>query len=229
MAVLIHGGFWRQRYDLRLEDKLVEDLAGRGYAVWNLEYRRLRFPRRGGWPEMFLDVAEGIDHLAQLDEASLDLDRVYAIGHSAGGHLALWAAARSGLPDGAPGAGPRVALGGAVGQAAVADLEEASRLRLSGGVTKRLLKGSPDALPERYALASPTARVPLGVPQLLVHGEDDGIVPTDISRHHHERATAAGDDCALELVAGEGHFEHLDPASRCWAVAAAWLEERCAA
>ena len=94
--MLIHGGFWRARYDLRLEDQLVADLAGRGWAAWNLEYRRLGWRSRGGWPATFEDVAAGIDLLGRLDE-SLDLARVIAIGHSAGGHLALWAAARRGL------------------------------------------------------------------------------------------------------------------------------------
>ena len=118
VAVLIHGGYWRAKYDLRLQDPLVPDLAGRGWAVWNLEYRRLGWRSRGGWPATFEDVAAGIDHLGRVD-APLDLARVVAIGHSAGGHLALWAAARRGLPAGAPGAEAAVRAGAAVAQAGV--------------------------------------------------------------------------------------------------------------
>ena len=103
VTVLIHGGFWRARYDLRLEDQLVADLASRGWAAWNLEYRRLGVRSRGGWPMTLDDVAAGIDHLGRLDEP-LDSTRVVAIGHSAGAQLALWASARRGLPSGAPGA-----------------------------------------------------------------------------------------------------------------------------
>jgi acetyl esterase/lipase len=105
VAVLIHGGFWRARYSLRLEDRLAADLAGRGWGVWNLEYRRLGRLSCGGWPATFEDIAAGIDHLGKLEEP-LDPARVVAIGHSAGGQLALWAAARPGLPAGAPGADP---------------------------------------------------------------------------------------------------------------------------
>ena len=163
--MLIHGGFWRARYHLRLEDQLVADLAGRGWAAWNLEYRRLGWRSRGGWPATFEDVAAGIDLLGRLDE-SLDLARVIAIGHSAGGHLALWAAARRGLPAAAPGSDPRIRLAGAVSQAGVVDLREAARLGLSRRAAESLLGGSPIKLPARYDLASPIERLPLGVPQL---------------------------------------------------------------
>ena len=154
MVVLIHGGFWRARYKLRLEDELGRDLAERDWAVWNLEYRRLGWRSRGGWPATFEDVAAGIDHLGTLDEP-LDLARVFAIGHSAGGHLAFWAAARGGLPAGAPGAEPRIRPAGVVAQGGVVDLREALRLHLSGDVVRRLLGGPPGKLPGRYDVASP--------------------------------------------------------------------------
>lgn len=98
-VVLVHGGFWRARYDLSLGRPLAADLVRRGYAVWNLEYRRAG--AGGGWPATFEDIAAGIDHLADLPVGT---SRVVAIGHSAGGHLAAWAAGRAGLPPGAPGA-----------------------------------------------------------------------------------------------------------------------------
>jgi acetyl esterase/lipase len=178
---------------------------------------------RGGWPATFEDVAAGIDQLGRLD-APLDLARVVAIGHSAGGHLALWAAARPGLPAGAPGAEPAVRLAGAVSQAGVADLREAARLDLSRGAARSLLGGPPGRLPRRYDAASPIEQLPLGVPQLLVHGDADDAVPIDIARRYAERAAWAGDPCELVELAGCGHFEHLEPASEAWRAVTGWLE-----
>ena len=225
VAVLIHGGFWRARYNRRLEHPLVGDLAGRGWAVWNLEYRRLGWRSRGGWPQTFDDVAAGIDRLGALDEP-LDLARVVAVGHSAGGHLAFWAAARRGLPAGSPGAEPRVRVAGAVAQAGVLDLREAARLRLSRDVVRTLLGGPPGKVPKRYDAASPIERLPLGVPQLLVHGEADDVVPIAIARRYAERASEAGDPCRLVALADVGHMEHLDPSSAAWRAVTDWLEER---
>jgi acetyl esterase/lipase len=225
VAVLIHGGYWRARYDLRLQDPLVPDLAGRGWAVWNLEYRRLGWRRGGGWPATFEDVAAGIDQLGRLD-APLDLARVVVIGHSAGGHLALWAAARRGLPAGAPGAEPAVRPAAAVAQAGVTDLREAARLHLSSDAAPSLLGGPPGKLPRRYDAASPIERLPLGLPQLLVHGDADDSVPIDLSRRYARRAREAGDPCELVELPGCGHFEHLDPSSHAWGVVTDWLELR---
>ena len=223
MAVLLHGGFWRAQYDLQIMDRLVPDLAGRGWAVWNLEFRRVGFPSRGGWPATFEDVAAGIDHLGRLEEP-LDLSRVVAIGHSAGGHLACWAAARGGLPPEAPGAEPETPLAGAVAQAGVVDLRAAAELGLSDGAAESLLGGSPAEWPERYNLASPFERLPLGVPQLLVHGDADDIVPIAISRRYAEQAAMEGDDCRLVELNGVGHFEHLDPRTKAWRAVSEWLQ-----
>ena len=223
VAVLIHGGFWRARYRLRLEDRLVADLAGRGWAVWNLEYRRLGWRSRGGWPATFEDVAVGIDHLGRLDEP-LDLARVTTIGHSAGGHLAVWGAARRGLPPAAPGAEPRIRPAGAVAQAGVLDLREAHRLGLSKGVVRVLLGGPPGKVPQRYDSASPIERLPIGVPQLLVHGEADEVVPVSIGRGYAERADEDGVRCDLVTLPGVGHMEHLDPGSVAWTPVLRWLE-----
>ncbi|HEX2045653.1 MAG TPA: alpha/beta fold hydrolase [Gaiellaceae bacterium] len=212
VAVLLHGGFWRRRYDRTLMEPLCRDLAAGGWAAWNLEYRRLGILAGGGWPETFEDVAAGIDHLERLP--ALDLDRVVAVGHSAGGQLALWAAARE-----------RAAVGvtHAVSQAGVVDVREASRLRLSRGAAARLLGGSPGRRPERYAAASPIERLPLGVPQLLVHGEEDAIVPVSMSLRYHDAALAAGDAVELVVLPGTGHYEHLDPGSDAWAAVIDWL------
>jgi acetyl esterase/lipase len=213
VAAVIHGGFWRARYGRELMGALCRDLADRGWAAWNLEYRRLGLFAGGGWPATLDDVAIGIDHLAVV-EAPLDLDRVAAVGHSAGGHLALWAAGRrrAGVP-----------VRAAVGQAAVSDLVEAARRGLGGGAVRRLMGGGPDRRPERYAAASPAALLPLGVPQLLVHGARDDTVPADFSERYVERA---GGEAELALMPEDGHFEHIDPASEAWRVARTWLEAR---
>jgi len=225
VAVVIHGGFWRARYGRKLMRPLCEDLAERGWIAWNVEYRRLGHGSGGGWPTTFEDVAAAIDHLAEIrTDARLDLGRVVAIGHSAGGHLATWAAARPGLPDGAPGADPRVPVTAAVAQAGVVDLKLAWELHLSKGVVGELLGGAPDELPERYALASPAQRVPLGVPVLLTHGGRDDIVPPEVSRAYARAARDAGDD-DVELVEleDEDHFGHIDRGSPLWTAVLQWL------
>ncbi|HEY2869365.1 MAG TPA: alpha/beta hydrolase [Gaiellales bacterium] len=214
VAVVLHGGYWRERYDRSLMDAVCADLAGRGWAAWNLEYRRIS-GGRGGWPATFDDVSAGIDHLAELHAAAtpIDIRRIVLIGHSAGGHLALWAATRD---------RPRVAVTAAVGQAAVSDLARASRLRLSNGAADELMGGPPDRVPERYAAASPIERLPLGVPTLLVHGGRDDTVPVELSRDLHAAAVAAGDECKLVVHERDGHFEHIDPATAAWDTVTRW-------
>jgi acetyl esterase/lipase len=219
VVVVVHGGYWRARYDLSLMTGLCEDLARRGLAAWNLEYRRVG--NGGGWPETFLDVAAGVDALEDID-APLDLSRVGAVGHSAGGHLALWAAARGRLPAGAPGADPRVLPQAVVSQAGVADLRLAADLRPSDEPTRALL-GPPS---DTYALASPRELVPLGVEQLVLHGARDDTVSMEISRSYADAARAAGDSCELRVLPDTGHFEHIDASSDAWREAADWLAER---
>jgi acetyl esterase/lipase len=209
VVVLVHGGCWRQRYDRHLMDALAADLAARGWAAWNIEYRRVGLRAGGGWPETGADVAAAIDHLAELD-APLDLARVAAVGHSAGGHLALWAAGREKA---------RVLLAAVVGQAAVSDLEVASAQGVCGGMVEQLVGGMPQQVPDRYRVASPARRLPLRVPALLVHGDRDDTVPVQMSR---DFAAAAG--CDLAELAGDGHYEHLEPGSRAWATVVEWLE-----
>lgn len=215
VAVVIHGGYWRQRYDRTLMDAVSADLAGRGWAAWNLEYRRIA-GGRGGWPATFDDVSAAIDDLVDLRAAGvpIDLRTVVTIGHSAGGHLALWAATRD---------RPRVLVTAAVGQAAVSDLARASRLGLSGGAADELMGGPPERVPERYAAGSPSERLPLGVPALLVHGGRDDTVPVELSREMHAAAVAAGDTCELAVLERDGHFEHIDPATAAWGTVIRWI------
>jgi dipeptidyl aminopeptidase/acylaminoacyl peptidase len=167
------------------------------------------------------DVAAGLDALAEID-APLDLDRVVAVGHSAGGQLAFWAAARPSLPPDAPGSAPRVHVQAAVSQAGVLDLRLAARLRPSDEPTRALL-GEPEAHVERYELASPRERVPLGIPQLLLHGDLDDVVSMRIAESYVEAAAQAGDPCELLVLPKTGHREHIDAGSDAWRVARDWL------
>lgn len=223
VVALLHGGYWRERFRLDVMHALAADLRATGVAVWNLEYRRVG--GTGGWPATFEDVAAGMDTLVDhAAGAGLDLDRVAVVGHSAGGHLALWLAARGGLPAGAPGAEPRLLPRVAVALAGVCDLHEAARLGLSSSATADLLGGGPGDVPDRYAVASPTARLPLGVPQVLVHGDRDDSVPLAISRRHAAAAVASGDACLLLQLPGVDHFALIDPGSAAWARVRAGLE-----
>jgi acetyl esterase/lipase len=221
VSILIHGGSWHKRYGKIVMRGLAADLLRRGSAVWNIEYRRLG--EGGGWPATFADVAAAIDHLALL-EARLDLDDVTVIGHSAGGHLALWAASRGSLPEGAPGAGPVLQPRRAVGQAPVSDLAGAYRL-WHGGAVQALMGGSPEQLPERYAIGDPIALLPVPVPVLLVHGSDDRTVSIKLSRHYLEVARASDSPVELHEVPGTagGHRAHIDPRGEAWAAVTAWL------
>ena len=224
VVVAIHGGSWETRYGKIVMRGLAGDLARRGWAVWNIEYRRIGGAHGGGgWPESFEDVAAAVDHLARLD-APLDLTRVAALGHSAGGQLALWAAGRYKLPPGAPGADPEVSFAAAISQAGVVDLTTAHGLGPHGPVDA-LIGGSPAAVPERYDHADPIRQVPLDLPVLLVHGTDDQSVSIERSRTYAAAARAAGGSVELIEVAGpEGaHRRHIDPRGPAFAAALGWL------
>jgi acetyl esterase/lipase len=225
VVVLVHGGFWSMPYDKSLMEKLAFDLAHRGYAVWNIEYRRLG-AEGGGWPGEFQDVAAAVDHLTTLAQRgiALDLERVVSVGHSAGGHFALWIAGRHHIAHGQPGASPRVRVRAAVGQAPVPDLVDGEGTSVGGGVVDRLLGGTPAQYPERYAAASPRALLPLGVPQLIVHGDADHIVPLTLSQAYVAAARAVHEHVTLDVLPGVGHFEHIDPTSVAWAPVVPFLD-----
>lgn len=213
VVVIIHGGYWRSTYGAELGEPLARDLAGRGYACWNLEYRRAG--NGGGWPATFDDVAAGIDALGRAAaEHGLDLGSTTALGHSAGGHLAVWAAGRARLPSGAPGAGmPAVPLTAVVSQAGVLDLGEARELRLSDDAVENLLGAPGDA--ERYRLADPMTAIPLDIPVYAVHGTEDTTVPPSQAENYVAAATAAGAAAELVLVPGD-HFDVITPGTEAW-------------
>ena len=217
VALVIHGGYWRARFDLGYFGAACGALAAAGIATWNIEYRRLG-DSGGGWPGTFADVAAAADALRGLAARyPLDLSRVVTLGHSAGGQLALWLAARPRLPEGAALWRPDpLPIRAAIALAGVADLRRAWELRLSDNITETLLAGTPAQVPDRYASASPFELLPLGLPQRLFHGDRDTNVPFEISERYVERARSLGDDARLIPQAGAGHFEPVDPATAEW-------------
>lgn len=206
VVVVIHGGFWRSRYDFSLGRPLAASLAAEGWTAYNVEYRRVG--NGGGWPQTFDDVAAAIDALADLD---VDTSTVVTLGHSAGGHLAVWAAGRPKLA-GSPWAEPRVPVTAAISQAGVLDLAAATAADLGAGAVQQLMGGTVD---ERYAQADPAALIPLAVPVRCIHGTSDDIVPPSQSSDYVARARAAGADAELVAVDGD-HFVVIDPGSMAW-------------
>ncbi len=225
VVVLIHGGSWRKRFGLKVMRAVAAELVGRGYAVWNVEYRRVG-EEGGGWPATFADVAAAIDLLDGLHPA-LDLERVDVLGHSAGGHLALWAMGREKLAAGAPGAiagRARVRLRRAVSLAGVCDLEGAYR-DWHGGAVRALMGGSPKRLPDRYEAADPMHQLPPTIPVLLVHGVEDETVSVRLSRDYARAANATGGEVELVEIDGEAgrHRAFVHPRGAAWAPVLSWL------
>jgi 3-dehydroquinate dehydratase type II len=219
VAVLLHGGFWLDAWTHDLMDGLAIDLVERGWAAWNLEYRRLG--AGGGYPVTLEDAARGIDALASwAADHELDTAHVVVVGHSAGGQLGLWSTARPPMRGHSPGPGPAVRPRCVVSLAGITDLREAHRLMLGAGAVDEFMRRSPTAGPDRYAAASPIAQLPLGVPQIVVHGADDQVVPPDMSAAYAAAAGAAGDEVALIEIAGADHFDLIDPLHEAWRQAA---------
>ncbi|MDP9867132.1 MULTISPECIES: alpha/beta hydrolase [Streptosporangium] len=205
VAVLLHGGYWRSIWGADLMDALCVDLAERGFAAWNLEYRR---PDLHGWAATTEDVARAIALAAGSTPGP-----VVAIGHSAGGQLALRAAADD----------PRITL--AVSLAGVLDLVEGDRRQLSSGAVAAALGGSAAEAPEVYRRSSPMERLPLGVPQLIVQGGGDDLDLVDLGRRYARAAQASGDEVTYLEMSGD-HFDVIDPASPIWRATAGVIADR---
>ena len=218
VAVNIHGGFWRARYDLAHAGHLCAALTKAGMATWNLEYRRVG-DAGGGWPGSFEDVTQGFLFLEELARRfPLDLKRAVILGHSAGGQLALILAGHQQQGPQPAGAGilPGKGVRGAVSLAGVVDLRRAWELKLSNDAVGEFLGGSPDNLGEHYREASPI-EVPMPkLRQRLLHGVADTIVPIELSRRYAARKLAAKEDVKLTELASAGHFDLIDPRSAAW-------------
>jgi acetyl esterase/lipase len=209
VVVVIHGGFWKAQYDAEYGRPLARDLAARGWTAWNLEYRRVGsgVGGGGGVPETLDDVAAGIDALAEVPD--LDLSRVVTVGHSAGGHLATWSAARGRL---ARWADVKVPVTHVISQAGVLDLEAAYQAGLGSGAVRGFVGAEPGAT---YDQVDPTRQIPLDVPLWCVHGRDDTTVPFAQSEQYVARAVAAGGEATLMAFGGD-HFEVIDPDEQAW-------------
>ncbi|MEU2116829.1 alpha/beta hydrolase [Streptomyces sp. NPDC016459] len=236
LVVALHGGAWRAPYDRRHLTPFVDFLARRGFAVANVEYRRgSDIPRQGGaapvagrWPETFDDVAAALDAVPALAAAHLpaaDTGRIVLTGHSAGGQLALWAAARHVLPAGSPWRLPAPPpLRGVVALAPIAHFGRAVELGVCGGAVTELL-GGPSTYEERAAYADPSALLPTGIATTLVQGREDLDVPYPVADAYAEAAAAAGETVGLTLLEDVGHFPLIDPSADACAVVAEELTQ----
>lgn len=213
VVVLLHGGCWSAEYDLDYMGHLADRLAAAGIASWNLEYRGIG-DIGGAWPGTFDDVATGAAHVHTLARTfPLDLQRVVLVGHSAGGHLATWlAAARHVAPSHAQHALAPLPVRGVVTLAGIVDLRDyASGSGSCNKAVQPLLGGSAQTVPERYAAASPSALLPIGVPMRMLIGAKDPIVTGEHNARFAEQARLQGDDVALEVIEGAGHFDLVMP------------------
>ncbi|MEU0577771.1 alpha/beta hydrolase [Streptomyces griseoincarnatus] len=229
VVVVLHGGAWRAPYDRRHVSPFAAFLAHRGFAVASVEYRRGAAGADGGdpvagrWPDTFDDVAAALDALPALIREHLpagDPRRVVLTGHSAGGHLALWAAARHVLPAGSPWRTDAPApLRGVVALAPVADLEVADKLGVCGGAIRELLGGD-DNFAERRPHADPALLLPTGIATTLVQGRADIEVPHAVAESYADAAAKAGEVVGVTLLPDVGHFPLIDPAADACAVVA---------
>jgi acetyl esterase/lipase len=213
VAIVIHGGAWGSSVSLHYTASLSAALTCAGVATWNIEYRRLG--GGGGWPQTFQDVGAAADFLRDLaTRFPLDLSRVVATGHSAGGHLSPWLAARHRLAPGAELYVPNpLPLRGVVPLAGPADLARfmVAVPRFETAV-KQLLGAGTDADVARHMKeGSPAELLPLGVPQIFINGDHDPSVPIEVVQEYASKARAAGDSVQVISVAG-GHFQSVDPA-----------------
>ncbi|MET9507409.1 alpha/beta hydrolase [Streptomyces flavidovirens] len=240
LVVVLHGGAWRAPYDRRHISPFADFLARRGFAVASVEYRRGGEPGgelpqqrgtepvAGRWPETFDDVAAAMDLLPGLVREALpgaDTRRVVVTGHSAGGHLALWAAARHVLAPDSPWHLPAApALRGVVALAPIADFGVACELGVCSEAAVQLLGGK-EHFDERRPYADPAALLPTGIATVLVQGRTDIVVPRAVAEAYTEAAAKAGEPVWLTLLEDVGHFPLIDPAADACAVVAEEIEQ----
>ena len=216
VVVVIHGGCWRAQYNIDHIGAFSDALTKAGVATWAVEYRRVGNPG-GGWPGTFQDIAAAVDHLRNIaSEHPIDLERVVAVGHSAGGHLVLWLGAREKIADTTLRGDDPLSLKGVVSLAGVGDLRRALEEGVCGDMAAQLVGGTPEDVPERYAQVSPIELLPTGVPQHLINGARDPIVPEAFGHAYKAAAERVGDPVELTILPDAGHFELIVPTTNAW-------------
>ena len=215
VVILLHGGCWRAQFGLAPLGQLCTAFTHAGLAVWNLEYRRLG--NGGGWPYTLRDAASGAAFLQSIAvHYALDMARVVAVGHSAGGHLALWLAGRHHLPSDSPlWVAEAMQVHGVVSLAGIPDLAAGVQRQICRGACQELVGGLPDEVPERYQHASPISLLPLGVPQWHLVGVHDPLVPADYVQQYVAVARQH-DEVHLDLLPDAGHFDLVVPTTAAW-------------
>jgi acetyl esterase/lipase len=224
--VFLHGGWWQSAYDLEYAGHLCAALKAAGVATWSVEYRRVG-NTGGGWPATFQDVAAGFDYVATLAKSyPIDLNRVFAMGHSAGGHLAFWLAGRHHIPQNSPiyEPQPKVSLRGLVSLAGAVDLR--LTCDLSGYLTfahdkhevYSLMGGPPAEFEDRYRAGNPGDLLPFSIRQVLIQGSEDDQIPPKLPERWADLARRQGDEVMVTIVPGADHFDIVDPQSKAWPV-----------
>ena len=222
VAIVIHGGCWLAIANLHIMDHFCDELTKAGIATWNLEYRRIDSPG-GGWPGTFNDIGQGVDYIRALAEKyNLDLNRVVVVGHSSGGHLALWAGARHRVAKDSQlySENPLKPVG-VVSLAGPADLRsmvERAKAVCGGDVIHTLLGGSFEEVPDRYRNASPLTLLPNGVKQIVIHGSDDPAVPPELGQAYVEAGKLLGESIGFFIIPKASHFELIAPWTSSWPI-----------
>lgn len=220
-VLMVHGGCWQSDIaDRRIMNWIAQDLRNRGIAVWNIDYRGID-REGGGYPGTFLDAAAAADSVRDhAQRYNLDISRLVATGHSAGGHLALWLAGRGRLPAASPlRAQSAVPISAVVSLGGLPDLEQARSQKQGCGpeVIDRLAGGG-------FSDTSVPRLAPLGIPQTLVNGDSDRIIPTAFASDYAAAMTRAGDRVEVVIVPGQGHVELIAPETPAWAAAVEAIE-----
>ncbi|PJK20694.1 alpha/beta hydrolase family protein [Mycolicibacterium goodii] len=203
LVVLIHGGAWQSKLGADVFDGLARELADRGMAVYNIEYRRVG--SGGGWPTTFRDVANALDYVVEVDKKhpQLTVDDELVVGHSAGAQLAVWAGTRHKLRDDEVGSRPAfrptrvVSLAGPLDMVYAADHGDHHIVRVLGG--------RPTEVPDRYASVDPIQNIDPGVPVLALHGTRDTVVSPENSKRYVAAVKQQGGRAAVKMLAGDNH------------------------
>jgi len=205
VAMSIHGGFWRAKYDLAHAGHLCAALTDKGLATWNIEYRRVGNPG-GGWPGSFEDIRNAYRYLPQIAKRyDFDATKILVMGHSAGGQLALCLAAHES------------SLKRVVSLAGVVDLKQAWEQHLSDNAVVAFLGGKPNEVSEHYREADPTQlAIDHATTQWLIHGAVDDVVPSYFSRQYAEQKKQRAEDVHYTEISTAGHYDLIDPHSKAW-------------